>query len=349
MTHLWVRAEQRPNEDRVGLTPEGAKALIDKGIRVTVEESSVRAIPMQGYIDAGCEVATENSWPSAPADAIIFGLKELPEDGSPLPHRHIMFGHAFKGQHSGRALLERFKAGGGTLYDLEYLVDEDGRRVAAFGYWAGFAGAAVTLKTWAAQQRGETCPPVGAYPGKDALIAELKGEIAGFDAPTAIVIGALGRVGTGASDLLTEMGVTVTKWDMAETASGGPFPEILDHDLFINCILARPGTPVFVPRDALTADRKLTAIGDVACDPDSDYNPIPIYDRATSWATPALRVAEAPVLDVMAIDNLPSMLPVESSIDYAGQLLPSLLTLDALTTGVWGRAEATFNEHMQGV
>jgi saccharopine dehydrogenase (NAD+, L-lysine-forming) len=346
MTHLWVRAEQRPNEDRVGLTPEGAKALIQKGIRVTVEESSVRAIPLQGYIDAGCEVAAENSWPSAPAEAIIFGLKELPEDGTPLPHRHIMFGHAFKGQHSGRALLERFKAGGGTLYDLEYLVDEGGRRVAAFGYWAGFAGAAVTLKTWAAQQRGEACPAVGAYPGKDALIAELKGEIAGFDAPSAIVIGALGRVGTGASDLLTEMGVSVTKWDMAETASGGPFPEILDHDLFINCILARPGTPVFVPQDAVGADRKLSAIGDVACDPDSDYNPIPVYDRATSWAAPALRVADSPVLDVMAIDNLPSMLPVESSIDYAGQLLPSLLTLDDLTAGVWGRAEATFQHHI---
>ena len=207
----------------------------------------------------------------------------------------------------------------------------------------------MTLKTWAAQQRGEACPPVGAYPGKDALIAELTGEIAGFDGPTAIVIGALGRVGTGASDLLTEMGVTVTKWDMAETAHGGPFPEILDHDLFINCILARPGTPVFVPQDAIAADRKLTAIGDVACDPDSDYNPIPVYSQATSWAAPALRVADSPVLDVMAIDNLPSMLPVESSIDYAGQLLPSLLTLDDLTSGVWGRAEATYNEHMQGV
>ena len=32
MTHLWVRAEQRPNEDRVGLTPAGAKALLaEKG------------------------------------------------------------------------------------------------------------------------------------------------------------------------------------------------------------------------------------------------------------------------------------------------------------------------------
>ncbi|KIC15935.1 saccharopine dehydrogenase [Leisingera sp. ANG-Vp] len=348
MTHLWVRAEQRPNEERVGLTPEGAKALLAGGIKVTVEESSVRAIPLQGYIDAGCEVAPENSWPQAPADAIIFGLKELPEDGTPLPHRHIMFGHAFKGQHSGKALLERFKAGGGTLYDLEYLVDETGRRVAAFGYWAGYAGAAVTLKSWAAQQHGALCGPVGVYGGKDALLADLGAELDALNAdrPSAIVIGALGRVGTGAADLCEAMGVKVTKWDMAETASGGPFPEILNHDLFLNCIFARPGTPVFVPREALGADRRLTAIGDVACDPDSDYNPVPVYDRATTWDAPALRVADSPVLDVMAIDNLPSMLPVESSEDYAAQLLPSLQTLTDLESGVWGRAKATFLEHL---
>ncbi len=346
MTHLWVRAEQRPNEDRVGLTPEGAKALLSGGINVTVEESTVRAIPLQGYIDAGCEIAAENSWPTAPADAIIFGLKELPEDGTPLPHRHIMFGHAFKGQHSGKALLQRFQAGGGTLYDLEYLVDETGRRVAAFGYWAGYAGAAVTLKSWCAQQRGEICAPVGIYPGKDALLTELGAELDAIAAarPSAIVIGAMGRVGTGAADLCEAMGVAVTKWDMAETASGGPFPEILQHDLFLNCIFARPGTPVFVPKEALTAERRLTAIGDVACDPDSDYNPVPVYNQATSWDAPALRVATDPVMDVMAIDNLPSMLPVESSQDYAAQLLPSLLTLSDLTEGVWGRAEATFRK-----
>ena len=48
----------------------------------------------------------------------------------------------------------------------------------------------------------------------------------------------------------------------------------------------------------------------------------------------------------MAIDNLPSMLPVESSQDYAAQLLPSLLTLDEIDAGVWGRARDTFNSHM---
>jgi saccharopine dehydrogenase (NAD+, L-lysine-forming) len=351
MTHLWVRAEQRENEERVGLTPDGARALIAKGIQVTVERSSVRAIPLQGYIDAGCDIAPENTWPDAPADAIIFGLKELPEDGTSLPHRHILFGHAYKGQPAGQRLLARFKAGGGTMYDLEYLVNEDGRRVAAFGYWAGFAGAAVAMKCWAAQQRREIAGSVGAYGSKTALLDDLKAELdkIGADRPTAIVIGALGRVGTGASDLCTALGVNVTKWDMAETASGGPFPEILAHDLFLNCILARPGTPVFVPASAKTASRKLTVIGDIACDPDSDFSPIKVYDRTTTWAKPALRVHDAPPLDVTAIDNLPSMLPVESSEDYAEQLLPSLLTLGSLDTGVWGRAKATFDQHIQNI
>ncbi len=348
MTHLWVRAEQRPNEERVGLTPDGAAALLEAGLSVTVERSSVRAIPLAGYVAAGCDIAPENSWPEAPHDAIIFGLKELPEDGTPLPHRHIMFGHAYKGQPDGQILLRRFRDGGGTLYDLEYLTDEAGRRVAAFGYWAGYAGAAVALKCWAAQQRGELCGPVSVVPGQGQLRADLQAELDQLSAPlpAALIIGALGRVGTGAGDLCTAMGLTVTRWDMAETAHGGPFPEILAHEIFLNCILALPGTPVFVPPEAKTAARDLRVIGDIACDPGSAYNPIPVYDRTTSWAEPALRVHEQPPLDVTAIDNLPSLLPLESSEDYAAQLLPSLLTLGDLDKGVWGRAKTTFDDHI---
>ena len=145
------------------------------------------------------------------------------------------------------------------------------------------------------------------------------------------------------------MGVAVTKWDMAETASGGPFPEVLSHEIFLNCILARPGCPVFVPASAKTDARKLTVIGDIACDPTSDFSPIKVYDRATDCDAPALRVAEMPPLDVTAIDNLPSLMPVESSQDYAAQLLPSLLTLGQLDQGVWGRAKADYNRHIKTV
>ncbi|MEM6374456.1 MAG: saccharopine dehydrogenase, partial [Pseudomonadota bacterium] len=192
------------------------------------------------------------------------------------------------------------------------------------------------------------CPPVTTWRNKDALLSELIDDLKGTDrtAPSAIVIGALGRVGTGAADLCEAMGVSPIRWDMAETASGGPFPEILTHDMFFNCILARPGTPQFVPQSALKAQRTLSVIGDIACDPDSDYNPIPVYDAATTWDEPVIRVHDDPVLDVMAIDNLPSLLPRESSLDFAAQLLPSLQGLDNLGAGVWGRARKDFDAHV---
>ncbi len=348
MTHLWLRAEQREHEERVGLTPDGAADLLAKGFQVSVEESHVRAIQIDGYRRAGCDIVAKNSWPDAPGDAIIFGLKELPEDGTPLRNRHIMFGHAYKGQADGRVLLDRFRTGGGTLYDLEYLVGEDDRRVAAFGYWAGFTGAAVSLKCWAAQKTGATCGAVSTYAGSAALIEDIRMELdaTAQPRPDAIVIGALGRVGSGARDLCKALGVRTTDWDIAETARGGPFPEILNHDIFLNCILAAPGCPVFVPATAISAPRRLSVIGDIACDPTSEFSPVKVYDRTTTWDAPALRVCEEPVLDVTAIDNLPSMLPVESSVDFATQLLPSLGTLDALDSGVWGRAKAVFDRHV---
>ena len=345
MTHIWVRAEQRSDEQRVGLSPEGVKRLIEAGIRVSVEESDARILPISEFLAAGAEIVAENSWPEAPADAFIFGLKELPEDTGPLTHRHIMFGHAFKGQGAGVHLLERFRAGGGVLYDLEYLVNEDGRRVAAFGYWAGFVGAAVSLQCFAAQKADRPAPAVSAWPNSDALVADTQSTLngAGVAPPTALVVGALGRVGQGVCDMCERVGTKVTKWDMAETAHGGPFPEILAHEMFFNCVLAGPSTPRLVPADAGSQPRELRMIGDIACDPDSDYNPVPLYTQATTWSEPIVRVADNPQLDVMAIDNLPSLLPRESSLDFAEQLLPSLLDLGAPDEGVWARAKATFD------
>lgn len=349
MSHIWLRAEQRQNEERTGLTPGGAAELLVQGNSITVEESPMRIFPTRNYAQAGCTIAPAGSWVEAPSDAVILGLKELPADESPLRHRHIMFGHAFKGQYAGRQLLERFRRGGGTLYDLEHLVDEQGRRVAAFGYWAGYVGATVSLKAWAAQQRGVICPPVTTCKSKNILLAELRTELTGMDAvrPSVIVIGALGRVGTGAVELCGALEIVPTKWDMQETAHGGPFPEILDHSIFLNCILTRPGIPAFVSRQTVRAPRQLTVIGDIACDPDSDYNPIPIYDRATSWKTPVTRVHTHPPLDVMAIDNLPSLLPREASESFAAQLLPVLACLHRPDEGTWVRAKAIFQEHLR--
>ncbi len=349
MTHIWLRAESRPDEARSPLTPEGAARLLARGMTVTVERSPRRVFPDGAFAAAGCAMRAAGDWREAPEGALILGLKELPAEAAPLRHRHIMFGHAFKGQHAGQDLLRRFKAGGGALLDLEYLTDAAGRRLAAFGYWAGYVGAAVSLIALAAQRRGAVCPAVTAQEGRAELLAELQrqGAMNAAPAPRALIIGALGRVGRGAADLCAAAGVPVTAWDMAETAQGGPFPEILEHELFFNCILARPGTPRFVGPQEAAQPRALRVIGDIACDPDSDYNPVPLYTAASSWEAPVHRVAEAPPLDIMAIDNLPSLLPRESSEDFAKQLLPLLERLDeAEGAGPWTRARAEFETHI---
>ena len=76
----------------------------------------------------------EGSWPDVPQDHIIVGLKELPEESFPLKHTHVQFAHCYKGQGGWEEVLSRFVAGGGTLYDMEFLEDENKRRIAAFGY-----------------------------------------------------------------------------------------------------------------------------------------------------------------------------------------------------------------------
>ena len=337
--HLWLRAETRPTERRTPLMPEGAAALIAAGARVSVEQSAHRCVPAARYAEAGCAVVPEGSWPDAPADALILGIKELPEGAGPLRHRHAFFAHAFKGQAGAGALLARFAAGGGVLHDLEYLTDAEGRRLVAFGYWAGFAGAAAALMAFAAGRAGGIAGPLAPFAGREAMVGAVRAAM-GAERPRVLVIGALGRTGRGAADLCAAAGLEVTRWDMAETASGGPFPEVLAHEVMLNCIVAGPATPVFVPAGAGGQARALRVVGDIACDPGAPWNPIRINDRLTGWAAPARRVHDAPPLDVVAIDNLPSLLPAEASADFAAGLLPLLQGFP--DHPAWGRARASF-------
>jgi saccharopine dehydrogenase (NAD+, L-lysine forming) len=135
-TH-WLRHETKPFEERTALTPLGVKAILDAGHDVVVEESPTRTYSIEDYKNVGAIIVPMNSWIThAPEDAIIIGLKELENKSFPLIHRHIHFAHCFKGQAGSKETLTRFARGGGLLYDLEYLVDEKKRRIAAFGVWA---------------------------------------------------------------------------------------------------------------------------------------------------------------------------------------------------------------------
>jgi len=238
-----------------------------------------------------------NSWPSAPTNIPIIGLKELQESTDPLPHTHIQFAHCFKRQAGWTSVLSRFHRGGGALYDLEFLTDANGRRVAAFGFHAGFAGAAAGALALAADKKGEKLGPLEPFKNEEHMVTTVKGLLGGSGKSVkALVIGALGRCGRGAVDLFRKIGldeVDILKWDLDETSKGGPFPEILDVDIFVNCIYLNSEIPSFITHDTICAagvQRRLSVVVDVSCDTTNPYNPIPIYSINTTFSEPTVPV-----------------------------------------------------------
>jgi saccharopine dehydrogenase (NAD+, L-lysine-forming) len=332
-TGIWLRREAAPTEQRTPLIPQHAARLLAAGLSVTVEESTHRAFPIEEYAAAGCRVVPGDTWPDAPASDFVLGLKEPSAAAKQLTHSHIFFGHAYKGQEGGPALLRRLTDGGGTLYDLEYLTDDAGRRVVAFGHWAGYVGAALAVL----HLRGHLDVPLRSST-RPELDARLRAATGGA---RALVIGALGRSGRGACEALAVAGVPVTAWDLAETRDLDK-EALLDHDILVNAVLAdEPGTPFLTPADLAHGDRRLAVVSDVTCDVTSDCNRLPVYDRITDWVEPVRRLASAPLLDLIAVDNLPSLLPRESSTAFSKGLLPHLAVLDR-DDAVWARSEQRF-------
>lgn len=338
---IWLRAEHKPREARAAVVPDDARRLIEAGIEVVIEASEQRAFPIDDYVAVGCRPVDAGAWRRAPTHAIVVGLKELDVRLGPFRHHHVHFAHAFKGQRGWRDVLGAFVTGGGRLSDLEYLVDENGRRVAAFGYRAGYVGAALGLLARAGQCDGET-PPLQARNPWSSAESLLKDVRAAVDVTgrslSLLVIGARGRSGRGAVDLAEEAGVIVTRWDIEETANGGPFDALREHDVVVNCVFVDKPVPPFTTIEHLESGRRqLGVLVDVSCDPHGDANPLPLYSEPTTIGEPTDRLLpaseEAPPLDLIAIDHLPSLLPRESSEEFSALLIPYLLALATVGTG----------------
>ncbi|PYH92593.1 cysteine proteinase [Aspergillus ellipticus CBS 707.79] len=361
---IWLRAETKPAEARSALTPTTCKVLMDAGYKVTVERSTQRIFDDEDFAKIGAPLVEEGSWvKDAPKDAYVLGLKELPEEDFPLEHVHISFAHCYKQQGGWEKVLSRWPRGGGTLLDLEFLTDDVGRRVAAFGWSAGYAGSALAVKNWAWQlthPEGQALPGETPYANQDLLVESVKesmeaGKKQSGRSPKVLVIGALGRCGNGAVQLAKDVGIPdsdIIKWDIEETKKGGPFREIVeDVDILINCIYLTSRIPPFVTPDTLASPiRRLSVICDVSADTTNPNNPLPVYSITTTFDKPTVPVTlssggQVAGLSVISIDHLPSLLPRESSEMFSQALLPSLLQLkDRQNARVWKQAEDLFNE-----
>lgn len=360
---LHLRAETKPREARAALTPKTVKELLDTGnFEIFVEEAPQSTFKTEEYRQAGAKIVPFESWKGAPRERIIIGLKELDEELFPLIHNHIQFAHCYKNQGGWKDVLSRFPYGGGTLYDLEFLENDQGRRVAAFGYYAGFAGAALGVLDWSFKQLNsdkKNLPGVSPYPNEQLLVKAVKIQLNKAYSktgkyPNVLVIGALGRCGSGAIDLCKKVGIpesNLIKWDINETKKGGPFKEIADADIFINCIYLSKPIPPFINYDLLNKDdRKLRTIVDVSADTTNPHNPVPVYTVATQFDDPTVLVktTKGPKLSVISIDHLPSLLPRESSEFFARDLLPSLKELPNKENAlVWVKAKKLFDDNVK--
>jgi saccharopine dehydrogenase (NAD+, L-lysine-forming) len=139
---------------------------------------------------------------------------------------------------------------------------------------------------------------------------------------------------------------------MAETSRGGPFSEIVDVDVLLNCVyLGAHRIPPFTTLESLsTPERRLRVICDVSCDPDNKNNPIPVYSGYSSFDSPTIPASGTlygPELRIIVIDHPPTIIAREASDKYTGLLLPSLLKLrDREKEGVWTRVEQTYRKRV---
>jgi len=128
-------------------------------------------------------------------------------------------------------------------------------------------------------------------------------------------------------------------------------------DLLINASFWAPAAPVlFTREDMMESDFKIKVIADISCDING---PIPSTMQASSIDHPVYDYdprkdlvlepySGENFITVMAIDNLPCELPIDSSTDFGNQLtnyvIPGLLGDDP--TGMIERATITKNGHL---
>ncbi len=358
---IWMRDETKPGEKRCPIIPKHCLRLIKAGFEVVVERSNNRCILDEKFEKVGCKLVNSQSWiDKAPSWAFILGLKNLP-DKKPktFQHRHIFFSHSFKGQLEAIPLLKKFVEGNGEILDLEYLFDNNGKRIATFGKAAGMVGMALAIIVWCKQTLIEKLEIVKPFESEKSMIKECKTLLkkciplsVNKKLPSIIIIGASGRCGLGALHIAKNCGITdITEWGSKNTENGGPFKEIVsNHEIFVNCINLKKSIKPFITLEMCKSNnRRLTVISDVSCDPNNINNPISVYNKITTLNNPVQRIIinKKQPLDIIAIDHLPTLLPLESSQLYSKKLIQTLIELKDSKSPIWQRVKQSYHQALK--
>ena len=294
-----LRETKNPVDNRVALSPQQASSLKKQypGVDILAQASDIRAFTDEEYRKEGIRVVEDLS-----ECDLLLGIKEAAID-SLLPGKHyVFFGHFAKGQEYNIPLLQALHGLQTSFSDYEYMVDERGRRVCAFGWWAGVVGVYYTLQGYGLRTGLYTLPKPDAHFTLAHLIELLKAvELP----PVKMLLTGRGRVALGAEYLLREAGIRVVpvatylKEDVVDEMTctfayiddlvlpkeGGDTVSIAEFhahperfksnfqrftettDLWVPCHFWSPGAPVYLSKeDYRRPGFRIRMIGDITCD-----------------------------------------------------------------------------------
>lgn len=359
-----IKESKIPPDARTPLVPEQCKSIPESfPVEVVVERSHVRCYADREYEQAGVELTDD----VGDCD-VLLGVKEVPIDFLFPEKTYFFFSHTIKKQPYNRRLLQAVLEKNIRLIDYETLTDEQGVRLVAFGKFAGMVGAHNALWTYGKRthafelKRMKDCHD---YEEAKAIYAETR-----FP-PVKVVVTGGGRVGTGACEVLLDMGfmqvspaeflnsnfpypvfTRLNPTQYAARKDGRPFtpqdfykepaqfksaflPYAQAADIFINGIFYDKAAPAFFTTGEMThPEFHIQVIADVTCDivPDSS---VPSTLRASTIQKPVYGFdphtgTEAEpfhpgVVDVMAIDNLPSEMPRDASRAFGQMFIDKVL------------------------
>jgi saccharopine dehydrogenase (NAD+, L-lysine forming) len=196
-----LREGKIPIDRRVTLTPALAKTVMNRfpGVEVIAQRSDIRCFADAEYDKEGIRLVD-----SLEECDIILGVKEVPLDLLIPEKTYFFFSHTIKKQRYNRKLLQEILRKKITLVDYETLTDQTGKRIIAFGRWAGIVGAYNGIWTYGQRynlfntRRAHTCFDLD----------DLWSEVAKIGLPPIkIVLTGGGRVAKGAMEVLTRLGV----------------------------------------------------------------------------------------------------------------------------------------------
>ncbi|PIA43283.1 hypothetical protein AQUCO_02000603v1 [Aquilegia coerulea] len=128
-------------ERRVPLTPSHCARLLHGGrgqtrvTRIIVQPSTKRIHHDALYEDVGCEISDDLS-----DCGLILGIKQPKLEMISPDRAYAFFSHTHKAQKENMPLLDKILATRASLFDYELIVGDHGRRLLAFGKFAGRAG-----------------------------------------------------------------------------------------------------------------------------------------------------------------------------------------------------------------